>query len=517
MRLRPRWGRIALLLLSLFAIAWTTKSAAFYYFYKEARGFEQVTFGQMFSFPLNRGEFREAFGTWQIEQAQAALKAGDIRTGMLFLSPGIRRAPGHLEGRILMSEIERMRGRPDAALAMVREGLRYHFDDIEYLKKYLRILLTEREDDELREFARRELEGKNEVTLQNQSIAFAAAQAHLLRGEFDDAEAYLLRFDLDKAASSAALRAQILSLKGMQAEAIHLLKTFEQNNPRAALSAVQGPLTRYLRETEQYNEALRYALMRSAREVDSAAPRIDLLHVYHKLDQREQVDREAMGFIREFGNDEAAMVTLGDFAASIGDTRLAHTIYAHAVEKGFLLNSFALLYIEAHLVARSFAEAAAFTDELLQESPPWLASVEPHFYSLRSIAAFGMGNTEQGQLALGRFLQSPRARASELIAIANRFNSVDMPRQALRILERAHQMEPENQLAVSSMIEIGLKIGDVSSLPQNLDKLLRLRRPSYTLLESAYNSLSSDRFIFVQGRGELLERLKLVIAEVRPS
>ena len=57
-RIRIRWGRVGILFLILCILGWTAKSVGLYYFFKEVRDFEDVSFMDMVFYPVNRSSVR---------------------------------------------------------------------------------------------------------------------------------------------------------------------------------------------------------------------------------------------------------------------------------------------------------------------------------------------------------------------------------------------------------------------------------------------------------------------------
>src|SRR5690606_35564960 len=132
------------------------------------------------------------------------------------------------------------------ALSLIREGLKHHSDDMEYLKLYLRVLLNERQDEELQDFARTEL-SDGEQTNRNKAIAFAAVQSHMLQGEFAMAEDYLEQFALQDTVPGVATLAQMDWSRGHRAQAIQRLQTFVDSHRDWRLDMLYSPLIRFLR------------------------------------------------------------------------------------------------------------------------------------------------------------------------------------------------------------------------------------------------------------------------------
>ncbi|MEM9227736.1 MAG: hypothetical protein AAGA45_07185, partial [Verrucomicrobiota bacterium] len=59
--------------------------------------------------------------------------------------------------------------------------------------------------------------------------------------------------------------------------------------------------------------------------------------------------------------------------------------------------------------------------------------------------------------------------------------------------------------------ELEIDMGNSAQLGDYLKTLLQMRRPSPELLEKAYRSLGSDRFIFTQNREDLLNELDVIL------
>jgi hypothetical protein len=58
-----------------------------------------------------------------------------------------------------------------------------------------------------------------------------------------------------------------------------------------------------------------------------------------------------------------------------------------------------------------------------------------------------------------------------------------------------------------------MAVGAQNALNAHLRRLFELRRPEYTYLEAIHRELQSDRFLFTEGRRELLQSLADILAE----
>jgi hypothetical protein len=123
-----------------------------------------------------------------------------------------------------------------------------------------------------------------------------------------------------------------------------------------------------------------------------------------------------------------------------------------------------------------------------------------------------LGDRESAGLYLDSFLKLPNVRAENLVAVSRRLLAVGAETSASRVLSHAIAQDPLNQPALSQLIEIELSLGDAPDLTAHLARLMEMRRPSPTLLRACYERLSRDRFIFMEGRSELLQELLLTMS-----
>ena len=106
----------------------------------------------------------------------------------------------------------------------------------------------------------------------------------------------------------------------------------------------------------------------------------------------------------------------------------------------------------------------------------------------------------------------PSVRAENLVAVSKRLEDVGARPEARLVLAHAVRTDPLNQTALTKLIEFDIKEPESPELPENLRQLLTMRRPSPALLESAYNRLGQDRFIYVENRDRLLNEIAATLA-----
>jgi len=272
-------------------------------------------------------------------------------------------------------------------------------------------------------------------------------------------------------------------------------------------------LSRYHREMGEIDQARRYAILRNVADPLSAAPRLELLYIYNKSGDLEREARETKRMLQQFRQDTTALQALANFAADTGNIDLARRTYEEALENEFSIEAFALLLIESHLVNEDYSGALNFAEELLKESPEWLSRRWAIFNSLRAVASYGANRPDLGEIYLQDFLDESNQQPATFLAVARRFNNIERPQQARKILSSAYQSTPTNQLILSELIRVELALGNTEDLNKLLTRLLQMRRPQMDLLLEAYRKLGSDRFIFTPDRESLLIELSAILRE----
>ncbi|GHB97646.1 tetratricopeptide repeat protein [Cerasicoccus arenae] len=506
-----RWGRILAVLFSLVIIGYISLTTALFFFFKEVQKFDDVKYTDMFTIFLNMKEHRAKVGDYQIEKAKEMLEDGNYRDAFTFLREGVQRSPTNLEGRLLVSEffiyIPNMQD-TDRALALLSEGLPYAHDDARYLQRYIKLLLRQQEDEEVINIAQEILAEKpsDEIT---ELLATAAATAHLYRGNFDEAEDFVRTYDLEKRLDGLRLSARITWERGAQKAAIAKLENgigkFNTDEP------LYAGLSQYYRDRGEGEKAREYAVLRNIDAPLAVSPRVDLLYTLSLTGQNERAKNEADAILRQFRNDEAAMMKLANYATDEGLVDLARRIYEQALENDFPIAPFALLLIESHITAGDYQGAISFSEELAKERPAWLEQNMPIFNSLRAVAYYGVGNENLADIYIEQFLQQPNLRVESLMAVSRRFSQLGGDKYSRQVLKQAYENNPKNQAALSNLIEIEIKTGNAAELGNYLKKLLQMRRPSVDILQQAYQKLGSDRFIFTPDRENLLIELNTVL------
>ena len=508
-----RWGRLFATLFVLFIASWISVAAALFGYFKYKKEFDEVTFTGMIALPFRMQEHRKEMGDYHIKTGLAEIKEGNYRDALRLLRLGVVRSPANLEGRRVLAEFyEVALKRADIAAELMLKGLDLGgIDDIDYLKQTLRVLLRHQMDEKIQQLADKYLPNEPDLTDNNRTLAFGAANANYLRGNFDQADDYLISYNLIQSIEGLMLSSQISWDRGNQIAAItkmeHSLSRFPNSEP------LLMQLSRYHREMGDIDKARRYAILRNVKDPLSPAPRLELLYIYNKANDVERELRETQRMLKQFRDDESALQSLANFAADTGKIDLARRTYEEALENEFAIDIFALLLIESHLVSKDYEGALSFSEELLKENPNWLKNRWAIFNSLRAVASYGTNRPDLGEIYLQHFIDEKNNPPQTYLAVARRFIDTDRSQQARKILTAAYRRSPTNQKILSELIRIELELGHTENLNRLLNRLLLMRRPQMDLLVEAYEKLGSDRFIFTPDRESLLLQLSAILRE----
>ncbi len=514
MEISVRWGRLIGTFALLVVLGWFTLAGALYFHFKYNKEFDQVSYTKMLTLlPFGLETHRVEMGNYHIERGLSEIKEGNYRDALRLLRLGVSRSPANLEGRRVLAEFyEIALKRHDIAIDQLLQGIELGgIQDGEYLKATLRVLLRYQMDEDIQNLANKYLPEAPELTDINRTLAFGAANANYLRGNYDLAEDYIIDYKLLESLEGVLLSAQISWDRGSKIAAMTKMEYSIEKFPNSEPLLMQ--LSRYHRELGEIEEARRYAILRNVSDPLGAAPRLELLYIYNKSEdfEREQIETQRM--LQQFRNDEPALQSLANFAADTGNIELARRTYEEALENEFAIDTFALLLIEAHLVDKDYQGALDFSEELLKERPDWLTLRWAIFSSLRAVASYGINRPDLGEIYLQDFIDEAGNQAQTYMAVSRRFTDIDRLQQARTILTLAYQKAPTNQKVLSELIRSELSLGNTEDLSRLLSRYLQMRRPQIELLTEAYNKLGSDRFIFTPDRQSLLLQLSAILRE----
>ena len=170
-------------------------AGALYLHFKYNKEFDQVSYTKMLTLlPFGLKTHRVEMGNYHIERGLSEVKEGNYLDALRLLRIGVSRSPANLEGRRVLAEFyEIALKRHDIAIDQLLKGIELGgIQDDEYLKATLRVLLRYQMDEEIQNLANKYLPEEPELKDINRTLAFGAANANYLRGNYDLAEDYII-------------------------------------------------------------------------------------------------------------------------------------------------------------------------------------------------------------------------------------------------------------------------------------------------------------------------------------
>jgi tetratricopeptide (TPR) repeat protein len=500
----PVWGRIFMLLCALGLMGWVSVAFAGFLFLKHTRDVETGRFADLLL--LRWDDFRYAWGEDYIRMGTEMIEGGEVAEGFHYLRIGLIRSPDNIEGRMLLANIFLAQNRTDRASQLLVEGMPYGIHDTDYVTTTMRILLHAERDQEIRELADRFLPAEPVQEDRYLIIAFAAARAGFHRGEFDEAIELINEYQLGTSNSGQILLARIDWERGSHDEALVRLRDLVRRRPDHNEAYIY--LTRYHHELGQLDAAERYAVVRQLNDPLTAAPRVDLLYIYNEQGEIARLTREIDTLLRDFRNDSDAIEYLAQFALDTTDPALAQRVFEHAQLRNLNLSVIGIVYVHTLMKAGQYDRATALAERLGREVDGFDDEFGAQILAINAIADYARGDRANAEMQIGQFLSRGNLRPSNYIAYADKLIELGLHEPARRILNHAHRANPRSQSLLNALIRLDILRGDDNALIANVPKLMDMRLPSIEVLNEAYQFLSSDRFLFTDGRHEILERIE---------
>ena len=514
-RIHLRWGRMGILALFLAACFWLVAATALYFVYKEQKGYSEIAFADVLWYPLRRDEIRQKHGNFNIEEAKVALENQDFRAAYNRLLNGVRRAPDNLEGRILLIRFFEAQGHHEGTRGLFEGGVQYAGNDLNFYRLYGQFLVQQRDDKgtlQLVEQVHQQVARDSEL---GRVMALFGMQAAGRLGDFRAAREYFEGSGLQTNLEGVITAANLLEQTGRTEMAIDYLRQFIKRFSSEKVGPAFRVLTNLYIKSGDYDKAIESALSYSLQQPLDFEPRILLIRAYEEAERHEAATKEAQTLLRQFRNDPAALTQLGLFAREVGDVDLARRLYELALEGDIAVPRFGLIFLEAHLADKQFANTIELCEELERENPDWLRIYRAEFAVMQALAHLGLGNQQLGNIYLNEFLAADGVMNNVLFAVAKTFEEIGLPEYALQVLEEAYSRDDADEGILSHLIDLQVTLGESRALTDRVQSLLKLRRPEYAIFKRVKEELNSDRFVFAESRTEVSEDLDTVLDETQ--
>ncbi len=501
--LRTKWRWLVGLTVVVGLGAWVLLTFSIWLFVKYRRDFSDVKYADLV-WPGRWPQYRVSQGNHYITQGETLIQQGEITSAAHKLLVGVRQAPGNMKGRLLLARAYLACRRPDLAKEVLLDGLPYLPDDPAYLQTTLAFLLEFHEDTKLLEVTSQLLATRTSPAIQRLVATFAATAAYY-RGSYEQAEDLLERYRLGGLPEGAMLQARIAWERGFPELAVLQLKELLSRHPghdsaRALLADYYHSLDR----TSEWESAL---VERVTSAPLAPAPRVAYLQLHHRRGDEARRQRETAAFLQQFSHNPAALLLLGDYAASTGQPVLARRVQEILAARPENAGATALMIAEAHLVAGEYQPALDLMARYTRESPEWAGPFASVLTGLQVIALSGLGRQDEARLSLDYLLAQKNLRSETLTAVAGHLSALGARELALSALGRAVDTDALNPAALASLIRLELETGALANLPAHLERFLHTRQPSRKILAQAHATLGSDRHLLLPAQKQLLASL----------
>ncbi len=482
------WKRVGLTLLALAIVGWEFGTAAVWANLRYRRDYETARY-EMLLFPWKWDEARLGLARHRLALGEKAWSEGKHNAAVVYLRAGLSQVPDDLPRRQLLGTAYIAFGRVDYALDTLEAGAEQASkeDKQEYLRLLFMLLFEVQDDTRALTLAKRLMPEKPDEQLKHLFFALNAATALQNGGAYDQAEQIIADWGLNRSAEGQLLLAQADWDRGHKELAVRRLVAERANFPQRDDILVR--LIRYHRDLGDTEAAHKAARERFTLDTDSPGPRLDLLYTLHDTADFPAVRAEADAYLAAFDKDPAALQQLAWFALDVGDVALAARVHDRAIEKGHSPEMFILTSVQARLAAQDYAGALAVADQKLVDGEGRIRDFGSYLAGLRSVAYYGLGDPEKGDLQLSAFLNRAQLRAVDGLFLARQLVLVGAEQAAARALGHAVAQDPYNQLALSELVLVSARLRDRDALRRQLPRLLAMRKPSRGVLEEAAAAL----------------------------
>ena len=215
-------------------------------------------------------------------------------------------------------------------------------------------------------------------------------------------------------------------------------------------------------------------------------------------------------FLTQFDDNPQALEKLAYFSATAGQRTLSERLYQIALDKDLNKSHYLLLLLEVDIRAGNYTDAAELIQAIKDEDPPWLEKEGRIglFHGFDAVVHYALGDEEQGEYIFNQLFQTSSRPIKEQIAVAKHCQRINRADKAYLLFNHIHPFYPKNEEIIYGLLDTQLDLEITDNLTQYVSKALATRQPPIDLLEDAYATLASDRFLFIENREPLLDQLE---------
>ena len=506
------WSRVMIVLIALMCAGWFALTFFIYAFFKYVREYEEMKFSDAIVLPFKRKEIRIAMGNYNIEKAEECIKERKWREAYMNLAFGVGRAPANVKGVLMLSEfyLSGFFKRPDLALNTMENSLLYAKDDTQFIRLYMRTLIDQTEDKRLITVAEKLLASgdlkNNEVIAY---LAMSVSSVYAMHGNFAKSKEYLVKYKLDKTLPGILRLSKNEWEQGNRDGAIKIIAdNFDLASSKEPLYAL---LVNYYTIMGDFEKARQYSMLRSIENPFSIEQRLEYINLQGKSGDKQGVKDAIEAIFKQYSNENAAMLLLGNYAADNGDMKLVRRVYDIAIQNNFPIGAYCLLLLETMITTGDYQGAVKFSEDIYKSKPIWIKRYEDVLGCLRAISYYATGNVNMADILISDVLNRNTATPRILVATARRLDGLGARAFAQKLLENAVERFPRHQLALTRLVQLDIRQGNSTNLDKHIVRLLGMRRPPRELVVDARKSLGSDRFIFTNNREKIMKEIDTLI------
>jgi tetratricopeptide (TPR) repeat protein len=503
---RPFFGRILLWLLVLVCVGWAAVSGGVYVFVKYKRGFTEVRYVHLLLLPWKIEDYRRAKGEFWIKKGMENAGAQKWREALEFLSLGLKAVPENKEARLMVARIYLMAGRSDLTRTTLIDGLKYHGDQLAYLRDVIGFFFGLEADTTLIELMSELRPRLSPSTPAGRMAVTALAYACFNRGRYKEAVAALKADGFLETLEGRFVTARIDWEEGRHDEALVQLRELTLRAPdnnefyRAVITV--------LREDRQWGAMRRASLSRQLVLPDNAEAYLDYIEACGaEADESARAGAEKV-FFERFANDTQALLLLGERAAAEGRLETVNRVVARCRALGRDEVVAVFLLMEVQLVRRSYDDVLSTWYQsgarLSKEKEPYPLMMD----GLRAAALFGLGQDIEAEQLAGRLCLSWLLPVPTMLLLVEQWERVGKPEAADRLLRHAMEIDPLNRPAVLLGLRIALKYGEMDKVSPLVVRLVAMRKPPFDVLHGVAKTLQSDLYLYLSGRSEAVAAIK---------
>ncbi len=510
LRLRLHWKRVFTVLAILAFVGWIAGGTALYFYFKEKKGFEDVSFFKTLVLPLRMDAHSREMGEYFIKKGKEEILDGDLRSGFHKLRAGVSRAPSVPAARVLVARVyDEVAGNRWLALKVVEDGFRYadqnpDFYGPDYVAYFFSLLRKEGKDAEIVEWADR-LTGHVDDPEFVTSLQMEAARIEADMGYFDDALERLRENGLMRTPAGWILTGDVLRMAGEEELSLLALERGMETYPSSP--AMVDAFFDGLAEAGRWEDLLSQGNLRRRLRPDLAPAWTAVLVAMQNLGREDEVQPIAVEILERF-RVETVGGELLRIATEYGRPDVAHEVLEKAGGGDGLASRLVFLAL-AYLEAGSPVDALAVLDDAGEE-------FKGRTDGIRSLALLMLNDKEAALGAMQKFLAADDISESPFQVLGDAMLRHGYHDQARTVLEEGLRRYPKSRMILRKLVELDMETGNRNRLMAHAGQLIRNRLPPLPFLEEILEEISSDSYLFAPGQAEVFDGITAILERPKP-